>query len=188
MTGPLRHVGHTDGPAVGDGARTPRGVQSKFIVIDLTGKYDRYCHDGSRFVDGAQHAEMRYPLARRQAKATDWTTELTKLPLPARVIAEKTVTILLVRGESPDGEPIYAYVAVRADKLEDFMAAQETGTFYPEDFGVVIEAGEGYPAEEVRKKMEDEYGFNHEAMTDIPTAEQAHEIVANLRAKSESGQ
>jgi len=113
---------------------------------------------------------------------------LPKLPLPARVIAEKTVTILLVRGENPDNEPIYAYVAVRADRLEAFMAAQNTGTFYPEDFGVIIEAGEGNPSEEVRKKMEDEYGFNHEAMTDIPTAEQAYEIVANLRAKGETDQ
>lgn len=114
--------------------------------------------------------------------------ELPKLPLPQRKIAEKTVTILLVRGENPNGESIYAYVAVRADRLEDFMAAQNTGTFYPEDFGVIIEAGEGEPSAEVRKKMEDEYGFNHEAMTDIPDSEQAYEIVSKLRAESESDQ
>ena len=85
-----------------------------------------------------------------------------------KIIAEKTVCILLVRGENPDGKPIYAYVAVRADMLEDFMNAQKSGTFYPEDFGVIVASGEGEPDAETRKRMEDEYGFNHQAMVDIP--------------------
>jgi hypothetical protein len=53
---------------------------------------------------------------------------LKKLSVSEQVIAEKTVCILLVRGENPDGSPIYAYVAVRADKLEAFMAAKKSGT------------------------------------------------------------
>ena len=102
-------------------------------------------------------------------------------------LQEKTVTILLVRGENPDGEGIYAYVAVRADRLEEFMAAQQTGTFYPEDYGVIIEAGEGEPSAEVRRKMEEEYSFNHEVMVDIPDADGAFEIVDNLRNFGNSG-
>ena len=113
---------------------------------------------------------------------------MKKLSVSEQVIAEKTVCILLVRGENPDGSPIYAYVAVRADKLEAFMAAQKSGTFYPEDFGVVIEAGEGEPSAEVRKKMETEYGFNHQGMVDIPDADRAYEITANLRRSNEDGQ
>ena len=95
-------------------------------------------------------------------------------------LTEKTVCILLVRGESPDGEGIYAYVAVRADKLEEFMAAQESGMFYPEDHGVIIESGEGEPSAEVQKKMEDEYGFNHQQMVDIPDKEVGKSISDNL--------
>lgn len=49
------------------------------------------------------------------------------------MLAEKTVCVLLVRGEDPDGAPIYAYVGVRADKLKEFMDAQNSGMFYPED-------------------------------------------------------
>jgi hypothetical protein len=113
---------------------------------------------------------------------------LKKLSISEQVIAEKTVCILLVRGENPDGNAIYAYVAVRADKLESFMAAQKTGTFYPEDFGVIIEAGEGEPSQDVRKKMETEYGFNHQVMVDIPNAEKAHEITSNLRRSGEDAQ
>jgi hypothetical protein len=104
-----------------------------------------------------------------------------RLSAAKRIIAEKTVTILLVRGENPDGESIYAYVAVRADKLEEFMAAQQDGTFYPEDYGVIIEAGEGEPSDEIRHKMETEYGFNHEAMVDIPDAATAQNVTANIR-------
>jgi len=106
---------------------------------------------------------------------------LGKLSVSEQIIAEKTVCILLVRGENLEGGTIFAYVAVRADKLESFMAAQKTGTFYPEDFGVIIEAGEGEPSDDVRKKMETEYGFNHNVMVDIPDADKAHEITTNLR-------
>jgi hypothetical protein len=97
-------------------------------------------------------------------------------------VADKTVCILLVRGENPDGGTIYAYVAVRADKLESFMEAQQSGVFYPEDYGVIIESGEGEPTEEIRKKMEEEYGFNHQLMVDIPDSQSAHEIADSLVA------
>jgi len=92
-------------------------------------------------------------------------------------IRKKIVTILLVRGENPDGTSIYAYVAVRADKLEDFMEAQTSGVFYPEDYGVIIEAGEGEPSPEVRKKMEDEYGFDEGRMIDIPNKEKVNDVL-----------
>ena len=105
---------------------------------------------------------------------------LSRLSPAEQVIAEKTVCILLVRGENPDTKPIYAYVAVRADKLETFMEAQKSGMFYPEDYGVIIESGENDPSDEVREKMEREYGFNHKAMMDIPDPARAHEIASNL--------
>jgi hypothetical protein len=104
----------------------------------------------------------------------------TRLSYIKKIIAEKNICVLLVRGQNPDGASIFAYVGIRADKLGDFMEAQKAGTFYPEDFGVIIEKGEGDPSAEVRKKMEDEYGFNHEAMLDIPDPESAIEIVNML--------
>ena len=97
-----------------------------------------------------------------------------------KILAEKTVCVLLVRGEDPDGKPIYAYVGVRADKLQSFMEAQQHGMFYPEEYGVVIESGEGVPSPEVRARMERDYGFNHEGMLDIPDAENANRVAAEL--------
>lgn len=105
---------------------------------------------------------------------------MTKLTKTEQIIAEKTVCILLVRGENPDGGKIYAYVAIRADKLEAFMEAQKQGTFYPEDYGIIVESGEGEPTDDVKSKMTKEYGFNHEAMVDIGSTEKAHDISSNI--------
>ena len=101
-----------------------------------------------------------------------------------KILAEKTVCVLLVRGEDPDGKPIYAYVGVRADKLKPFMEAQAKGLFYPEEYGVVVEAGEGEPSAEVRKRMEEEYGFNHEGMIDVPSADAANKVAAEISVKA----
>jgi hypothetical protein len=108
-----------------------------------------------------------------------------------KILAEKTVCVLLVRGEDPDGTPIYAYVGVRADRLKEFMEAQQKGVFYPEEYGVIIHAGQGDPDPEVRTMMERDYGFNHEAMIDVPGPDHANKIAADLskavRAENESG-
>lgn len=105
---------------------------------------------------------------------------MSKLTRTEQIVAEKTVCVLLVRGESPDGKKIYAYLAIRADKLESFMEAQKQGTFYPEDYGIVLEAGENEPSDEVKLKMTQEYGFNHEAMLDLASPEKAHDLTSNL--------
>lgn len=113
---------------------------------------------------------------------------MVKLSRSEQIIAEKTVCVLLVRGENPDGTPIFAYVAVRADKLEEFMAAQKSGLFYPEDFGIIVESGEGEPSAEVRERMEREYGFNHQQMLDIPTPEDAGQLTQNIVSSKPSAE
>ena len=108
---------------------------------------------------------------------------MSKLSRTEQIIAEKTVCVLLVRGESPEGKKIYAYLAIRADKLESFMEAQKSGTFFPEDYGIIIESGEGEPSDEIKLKMTQEYGFNHEAMMDLGTGtEKAHDLASNISA------
>lgn len=109
---------------------------------------------------------------------------MSDLSRSEKMLAEKTVCVLLVRGEDPEGKPIYAYVGVRADKLKEFMEAQQSGLFYPEEHGVIIEAGHGEPDAEVRAKMERDYGFNHEGMLDIPDADNANAIAAELSKKA----
>ena len=105
---------------------------------------------------------------------------MTELTRSEQMLAEKTVCILLVRGENPDGGPIYAYVAVRADKLEEFMEAQKNDTFYPEDYGMIIESGEGEPSDDVKARMRDEYGFNHDEMLDIQDSGHASDVKSDI--------
>jgi hypothetical protein len=105
---------------------------------------------------------------------------MVELSRSEKILAEKTVCVLLVRGEDPQGQPIFAYVGIRADKMQEFIAAQSNGLFYPEEHGIVIESGFGEPSDEVKARMEREYGFNHGAMTDIPDAESANTVAAQL--------
>lgn len=111
---------------------------------------------------------------------------MSKLTRSEQIIAEKTVCILLIRGESPEGKKIWAYVGVRADRLEAFVEAQKSGVFYPEDFGAIIQSGEGEPSEDVKAHMTKEYGFNHEAMIDLPDTDAVHDITSNLTGKTEN--
>jgi hypothetical protein len=79
-------------------------------------------------------------------------------PLVEKSKKSQKVCILLVRGENYSGTPFFAYVAVLEDNVEAFMIAQSMENFYPEDYGVIIESGEGEPSEEIRNKIKDEYG------------------------------
>lgn len=99
---------------------------------------------------------------------------------PQQIIAEKSVFVLLVRGQSLDGDPIYAFLAIRADKLPEFIEAQKAGTFFPEDFGIIVESGPGEPSDEVYAKMRDEYGFNREGMLNIPDVSAAYDLTKRI--------
>lgn len=85
-----------------------------------------------------------------------------------KLIAERSVCVVLVQGHNYDNEPIWAYVAVRLIDLEKFLEAQRAGNFDPEQYGVIVEAGVGaFPPQETVAKMETEYGFNHERMLNL---------------------
>ena len=112
---------------------------------------------------------------------------MQELSRAEQILAEKTVCVLLVRGEAPGGTPIYAYVGVKADRLSDFMKAQLSGTFYPEEYGAVLASGEGEPTAEVRRQMEEEYGFDHSGMLDIPDADNAVRLAAEM-SKRQGGE
>jgi hypothetical protein len=97
-------------------------------------------------------------------KSRDTVAAKAQSPLPD----DATVCVLLVRGESPEGAPIYAYVALMQHRMAAFLEAQANGTLYPQEFGVVIESGEGEPPEDLRRHMEATYGFTHQAMETLP--------------------
>ena len=60
------------------------------------------------------------------------------------------------------------------------MEAQRKGLFYPEDYGIIVESGTGEPDAAIKQKMTQEYGFNHEAMIDIPGPQKAGAMTQSL--------
>lgn len=73
----------------------------------------------------------------------------------------------MLRGKNSDNDDVYAYVAVRADNIDHFIEAQHQPNFNPEDYGIILESGIGAPHDNIREKMEREYGFQHEKAVEL---------------------
>lgn len=101
-----------------------------------------------------------------------------------QILIEKTVCVLLLRGMSPEGTAIYAYLGVRADRLQAFMEAQQQGNFQPEDYGVVIASGTGEPDADTQARMERDYGFSHRGMMDVPEGEGSVHLAIELSKRT----
>lgn len=83
---------------------------------------------------------------------------------------EEIAFILLYRGYSQRQEPLYAYLAVRGDRLDAFLAANASGELFDiTAFGTILTWGHGLePSDEVKAAMEAQYGYNHAA--ELPIA------------------
>ncbi len=78
-----------------------------------------------------------------------------------QLLAEKTICVLLLNGVTAEGTQVYAYVAVRADKMASFLQAQKEPDFHLETHAAILATGAGEPSSQVRETMQKEYGFNH---------------------------
>ena len=70
--------------------------------------------------------------------------------------------VLLCRGKRENGNPFWAYLSIKPSKARAFKEAQARGSFYLEDFGKLLEWGEGeeVPADmkaELEAKYKQEY-------------------------------
>ncbi len=82
-----------------------------------------------------------------------------------QVIAEKieknAAVIIRVDAKNPEGGDYFAFVAIRLDRWEPFKKACATGKVEMNDYGIVIESGEGEPSDEVKERMIRDFGFRH---------------------------
>lgn len=72
---------------------------------------------------------------------------------------DEDIAIALVRGETPAGNRIYAFVAVPTRNLQAFLDARDRDGFQPGEYGALIEQGEGEPSEAVKQRMKVEHGY-----------------------------
>ena len=76
----------------------------------------------------------------------------------------------------------YCYVAVRQKDMPQFKKALRAGDFELDDFGVVLEEGEGDAPSHVQEKMHYLYNCNHTNALDVedvdltPTSEEEPEL------------
>lgn len=84
-------------------------------------------------------------------------------PLSSQSMADLLCTIvLLVRGMGAGNQPFWAYMCIKPSMARAFKEARDKGVFNLEDYGTVLESGDGadVPAD-VRSRMEKNYGVNH---------------------------
>lgn len=71
--------------------------------------------------------------------------------------------IILCRGKDAEGKPIWAYLCMKPSMASAFRFARERGGFDISDYGTVLESGDGEePPEQIKKRMERDYGVNHQ--------------------------
>lgn len=88
--------------------------------------------------------------------------EITPAPLSTQSMADLLCTlIVLCRGKNSQGKDFWAYMCIKPSMAKSFREACQ-GSFNLEDFGTIIEYGEGENVpEQVRERIELYYGANH---------------------------
>jgi len=77
-----------------------------------------------------------------------------------KLIAEKSVIILLLNLKDSEDNPGYAYFAIQADKAAHFLKLQAQKATELEKHGIILYQGEGEsPPDDVRAWFAHEYGL-----------------------------
>lgn len=89
--------------------------------------------------------------------------------------------MVLCKGSDEFGNPCWAYMCMKPSMAKPFKDAREKGGFNLEEYGSVIEYGQGTePPNDIKRRMEKEYGMNHNYEDDLLRA------VAEIKLKENS--
>ena len=93
----------------------------------------------------------------------------TQPPLSQNAMIDLLCTIMILcRGIGEGGNSCWAYMCIKPSMAKSFKEARESGPFDIEEYGAIIESGEGAePPDEVKRRMEREYGMNHNYEDDL---------------------
>ena len=70
--------------------------------------------------------------------------------------------MMLCRGTQENGGPYWAYMCIKPSMAKAFKDARDSGSFVLEEFGTIIEWGEGDDVPTAtRTRMERDFGANH---------------------------
>jgi len=87
----------------------------------------------------------------------------------ARIKLEANDGIVLLQGETPTGDAVYAYVRADAEDIEHMISACEAGV--PVDYSkykeIIKHDWGDEPSNNVKIFMEDNYGFHHGQFSNV---------------------
>lgn len=88
--------------------------------------------------------------------------QITPPPLSTQSMADLLcMLIVLCRGKIAEGRPFWAYMCIKPSMAKAFHESCG-GAFNLEDYGTIIEYGEGTEVpEQVKRRMEHHYGADH---------------------------
>ncbi len=94
---------------------------------------------------------------------------MSKLQLPSKLhftykqkyLADRTFLLMFIEGEDEAGNPIYAYLGIKASVLEAFCQEINSGAVDISQYGKIFRRGCGNLKEEDKAYMENTYFFNH---------------------------
>jgi hypothetical protein len=98
--------------------------------------------------------------------------QITPPPLSSQSMADLLTTIILLcRAHHTDGSPFWAYMCIKPSMARAFKEARDSGAFNLEDFGTIIEWGEGSdPSPVIKQRMEKDYGVKHDYENELLNA------------------
>lgn len=95
--------------------------------------------------------------------------KIPQSPISPNAMIDLLCTIMILcRGVDENDNPCWAYMCIKPSMAKPFKEARDKGLFDIEDYGAIIESGEGVePPDEVKQRMEREYGMNHHYEDDL---------------------
>ena len=87
--------------------------------------------------------------------------------IPRDLIDKKTYVVTYVVYLDNEGDKRYFYIAVRKDKMLGFQRAVLEGDFDAEDYGIILEEGEGEAPDVIKEKMKMLYQCDHVQATNL---------------------
>lgn len=90
-------------------------------------------------------------------------------PISGNAMADLLCSIMILcRGIGENGKPCWAYMCIKPSMAKSFKEARDKGAFDIEEYGSLIECGDGVePSDEIKIRMERDYGINHHYEDDL---------------------
>ncbi len=79
--------------------------------------------------------------------------------LTEKAVTENFDLLFYLEGQNTAGEPLWCYVTVAPDRVEEFLEKSREHSFRPGQYATIKASGAGEPTDEEKDRLEDELGL-----------------------------